>query len=339
MITKLTLTNYGTHKHSVMNFTGLRTGFRGENKAGKTWILKGLEAVLTCGGITENDRHVDPKTKQPAKESYIEVEWADGRLLRMSRVGATQTVFLQYADGQSENLTNIRQSAELVQAFTGVRPLVIDKERHYIQVKSLWDNNPFLVAGKKPATVLQFLTLLSPNPELTKAAREIKRAQNNLVVQREASKLVLEQAKADKKQASKKEIDTLSVALEDHDAKVKKHNKAVKHLRALTEARDSMPADVGATIKRYEKVKATNEKFADKSAALKKILKEHKAVTDHHQLLIGLSDDLSNAVSHMQRVKAKRKETEALVAQLVADVEMLQGSSTVCPNCGYLVGA
>lgn len=333
MISSITLLNYGPHRHSTMTKLGVANRFKGSNKAGKTWILKAIIAAMTCKGITETDMHDGPSGK--AKSASIELKFTDGRRLLLERKGATQSVTLEWPDGTTRHLTGIRQAASVVQEFTGLVPINTDAtaSKKFIQIKELYDNVPFMVTWS-PEAVLHFITSLTPNPNLNKAAKLVNKKVSQLPARIEANKELLR-----KTEDRLSLIDLDKVArLED---RAKKLQKAVERLQELRDIRDAIKqakqlASEMLSTEDMEFMLSKAEAAVEQGQQYKSKVARYNHLKDISSLLKEMKDKVEEAptltdlVSKQTKVRAKidkaQEERKKLISKLV-----------VCPNCGEII--
>lgn len=146
-IAKIEMVNYRSHANSTIEF-GMLTSIIGENDAGKSNVYRALEMVLL------NLPFSQAQLRYGTKEGSVTVTFTDGTWIRRERKGSSQSCTLST---NPKPYVTIKDITEIVQEFTGFKPITIDKntKAESVQMVPIDAGQTYLVKGTSADGVMR----------------------------------------------------------------------------------------------------------------------------------------------------------------------------------------
>lgn len=303
MITKLELTNYKSHKHTVLEFDKL-VGIVGDNGSGKSNIFRALQTVLLNKSFTK--KHI----RRGEKEARICVTFDDGRQIEKIRTSSTLTTYLRNLNtNEVSKYIGSQGLTEKINNFSHFQEGSSDGPENLQLVKS--SEQFFLIDGWSDETILKRVSNLfsSTSIETAKISLEskLRGLSQRMLIKRE------EQTNLDNRLKRYENIKTIKKEFKHLD-------KIIDEIRQI----DSMLSDIDGLIKAYHLAGSllvkTHETYSE-------MVGNADLIHSYKQKRRLIENQIRDMHNYIENYKSKHKD-------LVALNKEIESINKVCPLCG-----
>jgi len=290
MISRVEIENFGIYKNATFDFSPGLNLIRGENRSGKTWLLRALAAVLFNWGAFNTDdaldevRYEDPNGK---KASYyrVRVTFADGAWVERYRNKSTNKYIICPAGGIPQEHTSVgRGFYKPVAEVSGLFPVSLDGREETTPNVKLPEDDRFFILGQSPHTQDAILTRLVGVDVIEQAASDTESDRRRLVT--EISRLTEEIADTSDELSQYDNLPRLITKLKDASVLLNGWTDLAKRAsdgRQMLQERTRLIAADASIKKRHSALFGATDAIAD---VLEKLLPLAKRVKDGTEGLI-----------------------------------------------------
>jgi chromosome segregation ATPase len=315
MISSIELYNYKSyHKESIT--PGIFASIIGDSEAGKSNLIRALKMVVL------NEPFPEHHIRHGAKSAYVTVSFNDGRKITRKRDSKGQSLLLERPGSALLEYRGIKGHDEEVWAFTGFKPIALDKNvTDIVQIVDI-DERDFMLSGISPESYMRRLMKLmagvgieTAKINLESTARQIKSkidVQESVVSQHEATLSKLDnpvwnklRSKTNNLQAKQTQVDAITALLETGG----------KIMQALNQGKKL--ADVQKKVK----------DIAIHLDLISRFAKEYNTLTNGLTTGRQIAENITKLEDYIEAKNWQISGAEQYIKNLEA--------ATKCPKCGY----